>query len=339
MFRVRSFRGLLPFACAGLLALFSTACAAGSAIDDLTDSSNPPGPPDTGSGTDASSGLDGMPRLGDAGADSVTSGPEGGIHDGGIEAGAETGTEGGADSGSKDSGSKDTSSSDTGAKDTGPKDTSTDTSSCVPVTLNSGANDGGTCPAPVSGTCGMADIAGFAPTWVPPSGYHQGLCAPGQIDDVYNGCFATGATELSCSTSESSEPGCFSCIFSEEGASASYGPIIDTTNGISEINQAGCIALLEPCNLKCAEQVAASFQCENTACETNCPVADDPSFTAFENCEATAAGCDPNGCDVFVTESACASELTGPTHPASICASAATFEDYYNAVVPVFCGP
>ena len=82
-----------------------------------------------------------------------------------------------------------------------------------------------------------------------------------------------------------------------------------------------------------------SFQCENAACETNCPVTDTTSLDNFETCETTAANCDPNGCDVFATESTCASELTGKTHPASVCVTATTFEDYYNAVVPVFCGP
>jgi hypothetical protein len=328
MSRVRWFRRASLLACVLALAGSTVACAAGGDDEELPDAFGGTPPADTGTGADVPSGADAPHFGGDAAVDSPTTQSDGGAHDG-----ATTG-DGASDGGATDSSAMDTSATDTAAKDTATSDGST----CVAVTLNSGTNDGGVCPDPVSGTCGMADIAGYTPTWIPPTGYHQGLCTSAQIDAFYNDCFASGATETTCEAEITAAPDCYDCIFSDETA-ASYGPIIDLSNGISEINEAGCIALLEPCNLTCAEEVLGSFQCENAACETNCPVTDTATLDAFDTCEDTAAACDPDGCDVFVTEATCASELTGAAHPASVCTSATTFEDYYNAVVPVFCGP
>jgi hypothetical protein len=247
-----------------------------------------------------------------------------------------------ADTGATDSGSiKDTGPIDTGPPDTGSvKDTGADTSTCEPVTLNNGDNDGGSCPAPVVDTCAMGDVAGFTNTWVPPSGLHQGVCSSMAMDGVYTGCLASGATETSCNDAATTYADCYNCVITFEGMSATYGPLIDTNNDLVEINVAGCIALLEPCNLTCAEEVQAASECENAACESNCPISTTASVTAFDTCEDTAASCDPNGCDTFATQATCADELTGAGHPASICvATYATFADYYDAVVPVFCGP
>jgi hypothetical protein len=322
-------------------------CAAGGSLTDLSGQDSGTSPPDGNVTTDSPSGGDAPHLGGDGSADTKPSSDT--ASDSASDAASdEAKTDSGGDSASDTSDAAaeaDASAKDTGPADTAkdsppdaPKDTSTDTSTCVPVTLNSGTNDGGTCPAPVSGSCGMGDVAGFSPTWIPPSGYHQGLCTTTQIDDIYTGCLASGATDTTCSAAESAAPGCYDCIFTMEGTSP-YGPIIETNNGVLEVNQAGCIALLEPCNTTCAEEVNAAAECESAACESNCPVTDNTSLDNFENCEATAASCDPNGCDTFATESTCENELTGASHPASICVSETDFEDFYNDVVPVFCGP
>jgi hypothetical protein len=343
MVRVRSFRRLLPWTLAFLLTRLTMGCASGGDADNGVNGGDSGVSPDTGVMNDAPPGTD-APRLGgDGGSTDAKPGSDAASQDG---TGDSTKPDSEGDAAAETDSPSDV--ADTSTKDTLPdsppdtasKDTSTppDTgSTCVPVTLNDGANDGGACPAPVTGTCGMGDIAGFSPTWIPPSGYEQGLCTPTQIDDIYDGCLASGATTATCTAAESAAPGCYSCIFTMEGSSPA-GPILETNNGVLEVNQAGCIALLEPCNLTCAEELSASVQCEDDACETNCPVTDTTSLDNFETCEETAASCDPNGCDTYATEAACSTELTGSTHPASVCVSGTTFEDLYNAVVPLFCG-
>jgi hypothetical protein len=352
MSRVRSFRRLLPWSIAFALTRLTMGCASGGDADNDTGQNDSGVPSEVSvTPTDGPAGTD-APHLGGDGSADARQDSDSATQDGAgdgtkSDSGGDTSTDSPADTApdatdAADTGAKDTSPADTSPTDspadTGTKDTGTpDTGGCVPVTLNDGDNDGGACPAPVTGSCGMGDIAGFSPTWIPPSGYEQGLCTSAQMDSIYNGCLASGATETTCNTAATAAPDCYGCIFTMEGTSPA-GPIIETNNGVLEVNQAGCIALLEPCNLTCAEEVAASVQCEDTACETNCPVTDTTSLDNFETCEETAATCDPNGCDTYATEAACSNAITGASHPASVCLSGAMFEDLYNAVVPVFCG-
>jgi hypothetical protein len=362
--RARSFRRLLGWVALVALLGLAAACASGGEDGDVPESGGAlPDSAASGDGMTLSDGSTGS----DAGRDGPRLGSDSG-NDSGLDAGLDaenksdsTSHEGGADTGSVDSGTKDSATedseamdsgvidgshdsgpADSGVKETAPPDTGPpDTgSSCVPVTLNDGANDGGACPAPVTMSCGMGDVAGFSPTWIPPSGYHQGLCTATEIDDIYDDCLASGATTASCDAEASAAPNCYDCVFSFESSSpSSYGPIIDTSNGVLEINVAGCIALLEPCNSTCAEEVQGALECENAACETNCPVTGTITLDSFDECEETAASCDPHGCDTFATEANCESELTGAAHPASVCWNQPSFVDYYDSIVPLFCGP
>ncbi len=233
-------------------------------------------------------------------------------------------------------------------KDTGVKDTSLpDTSSCVAVTVTAGTPTT-TCPAPVTGTCGMGDVSAFSPSWVPPSGYHLGLCTTTQITSIYTDCFGPLATSTKCTKIMSTASACYGCLVTMEGSS-SYGPLISTSGGIVSVNQGGCIDLLEPCNKPCAEAALGAFQCENAACETNCPVTSGTpypdggsEFHSYEGCVDTSINCDPDGCSSYYTEATnCGMLLTGTSHPASICVATttSTFKGLYDAIAPVFCGP
>jgi hypothetical protein len=233
-----------------------------------------------------------------------------------------------------------------GGIDVLPNDAGTDSTSsgdgstCVTVTTGTGANDGGTCPAPVNGTCGMGSLSGFTPTWIPPSGYHQGKCTLAEIQTVFDDCWGTNADPIACANDQGS--GCYACLVTEELGSSAYGPLIATQNdALVNINVAGCLALLEPCNQACATAIADDFACDNAACEANCPVNSQTSYNRYVACEATADGC-KTGCDTYATEATqCTSQILGAQHPGSICMSAnhQAFTDYYAAVAPVFCGP
>jgi hypothetical protein len=260
-----------------------------------------------------------------------------------VDTGVDTGHDSiSTDSSSKDSGAGDTSKpKDSGAKDTAPPDTGT----CVAVTVSdAGGVPPTTCPA-TGTTCGsMTSIAGFTPTSIPPTPATTTSCTTAEITAIYDACLnQTTQSTAACTKIQTTDATCYGCIFTDEGA-ASYGPVISSTNGgLVFLNQAGCIDLLEPCNDACAVAYQAAFQCENAACEGNCPtITTMAESQSYQYCVEDAGTCDPGGCDEYLTEfSNCGMLLTGASHPASVCAgtSASTFATLFKAIVPVFCGP
>jgi hypothetical protein len=325
MSRVRSFRRAFGIAVAMLVPLWllqPLGCATGGGADSDSglgsggDFDGEP-PADTGPKSDGTPpGFDSAPPP----------------FDGGVDTGHTI------DTGIMDSGGMDTSKphKDAGPKDTGPPDTGT----CVTVAV-SGTGGLATC-TPTGSACGDIGTIGTLPAWVAPSGLHQGLCTTAQVTTIFNDCLGDAGTAAKCTAVQKADPKCYGCIFTTEGAAA-YGPVIETTNGGAvEINQGGCIDLLEPCNLACAEASQSIIGCENAACEPNCPtITTSAEATEFIDCLSAADTCDPGGCDTYTTEATnCGALLTGATHPASVCiaTSTDTFEDLFNAVVPVFCG-
>jgi len=323
MSRVRSFRRAFGIAVAMLVPLWllqPLGCATGGSADSdsglgTADYDGEP-PADTGPRPDGTPpGFDSAPPP----------------FDGGVDTGHAI------DAGVMDSGGMDTSKP---HKDAGPKDSGApDTGSCVTVTVSSTGGSPVSC-TPTGSTCGDIGTIGTLPAWVPPTGLHQNFCTTAQMNDIYASCLAPTATATACAMVQTTAAACYSCMFTPQTAS-SYGPVIQTTTGVPQINQAGCVALLEPCNLSCAEALLGAFQCEGAACAANCsdPLTTSESFD-YETCIDTAAGCDPQGCDSYVTRSSCTVALTGVAHPASVCVmtSTSTFEAAYNAIGPLFCG-
>jgi hypothetical protein len=214
---------------------------------------------------------------------------------------------------------------DSGQPDSGQPDSST----CVVAVSSQGPFDGGACPAPVTGSCGPGSLAGFAPTWRPPTGAHQALCTGAMISQIYNDCFVM-VDPTACIDDESNFASCFNCLFTDETA-PSWGPLVDQASGISEINISGCIALLEPCNLACAQAYQYSYQCEVAACDSNCASS---SINQYDNCTVTADDC---SCQTYFDPAQCEANITG-SHPAASCTTQTTFQAYYNVVAPLFCG-
>ena len=124
---------------------------------------------------------------------------------------------------------------------------------------------------------------------------------------------------------------CADCILTPAG-SARLGPIVDYGGFVGK-NVAGCIELADPGSLPCATAVQALTGCELKACSANCPVGDAPSLAAYYQCADYADG---TGCATYSAMASCeGAELDGGA--ASICGNAA-FKDFYDAVVPLFCG-
>jgi hypothetical protein len=213
---------------------------------------------------------------------------------------------------------------------------------CVPVTSDPDAG-AGQCTQPPDaappdgGQCvALSNLAGFTPSFTPPSGAHQGKCTQAQIDNFRTFCLGTGDAQA-CQSFLATAEGktCAQCILTQPTA-ATLGPLVDhTSEGFVSLNTAGCVALLEPCNEKCARDIVALSQCDDAAC-VNCKVTDDASLAALNACTATAESC---VCKPYVQPASCADLLKGSDHPASVCFNGTDFTGGYNALVPLFCGP
>jgi hypothetical protein len=123
---------------------------------------------------------------------------------------------------------------------------------------------------------------------------------------------------------------CAACILTPVAA-ARLGPIIDYGGFVGK-NTAGCIELVDPGGLPCATAVQALTGCELQACQANCPVSSAASADDYYECAQAADGA---GCASYAAMASCSQGLDAS--PASVCDSA-SFKDFYDAVVPLFCG-
>jgi hypothetical protein len=113
---------------------------------------------------------------------------------------------------------------------------------------------------------------------------------------------------------------------------ATWGPLVDYSSTVS-INVAGCIELLDPSQVSCAQTVQAADVCQHQACDTACPVGQDAgSFTDWESCVRGAA---QGECSAYVGPASCA--LTVDAGPAAACVSGKSFADDFLAIAAVFC--
>jgi|HubBroStandDraft_2_1064218.scaffolds.fasta_scaffold16470_3 hypothetical protein len=231
--------------------------------------------------------------------------------------------------------------SDSGDAESGATGAGQDAEVCTPVSVMDVPSSGGAA-CPTTGTaCYPNDETSFSPTWVPPLP-RGNRCTATQIGDFYDLCLGPSASDSPCGTwtSDSANATCLGCLKTPNTASA-YGVFIQYSGSVVELNEAGCVALAEPCNLKCAQTWLASIECREAACtSTDCPEQSDQIV-----CAMSAASC--SACEGYAEAAACMTELTGPDHPAgTLCAigsddivteDSVTMEDY-TSVASFMCG-
>jgi hypothetical protein len=193
-----------------------------------------------------------------------------------------------------------------------------------------------------STSCHPGNVETFVPAaYRHPTPPGQGACVSSDdggldpIEQYYEDCFGSGMTKAACDGFAAANPTCKACIESAETATA-YGPLV-LANGFVEANVAGCIELESPSNFACAQAQQALSDCELAACAANCVVVDQASLLAYENCATEA---DQAGCLAYDTAAMCLSqevEAGASGDPESICL-ATTFQAFYAAIVPLFCG-
>jgi len=160
----------------------------------------------------------------------------------------------------------------------------------------------------------------------------QDVCFGTMIQDYYDACFGAGKDASACAMFPLSHPECAACILTADTAKR-YGPLV-SSGGFVQVNFAACIEVSDPDGLPCAKALQAVSDCELAACKANCPVTDSTSLAAYDSCASVA---DSTGCAVYQSAASCFGvELDGGL-PAAC--SAASFKSFYDAIVPLFCGP
>jgi hypothetical protein len=204
----------------------------------------------------------------------------------------------------------------------------------------SGIGTGGDASA-VGTSCHPGNVETFVPgayRHATPAG--QGACVSedGGADPIqayYDACIGPSMSKGACDVFAVSDPACAACIVSSESATA-YGPLV-LANGFLQANVAGCVEVEDPSNLSCAQAQQALSDCELAACSANCPVTDQTSLVAYEQCAGQA---DAVGCQAYYLAAECLLaevEAGVPANSESACLPS-TFEKFYAAIVPLFCG-
>lgn len=212
----------------------------------------------------------------------------------------------------------------------------------VPTADGGGGGAPTTNDASAAGTsCHPGNVETFVPApYRHPTAPGQGACVatdggPDPIQAYYEDCFGPGMTKAACDGFAVSNPTCTACIESTESAAA-YGPLV-LANGFVEANVAGCIELESPSNFACAQAQQALSDCELAACAANCVVVDQTSLLAYEKCSSEAS---QTGCMAYDTAALClgAEVEAGASGDAESVCLPSTFQAFYEAIVPLFCG-
>jgi hypothetical protein len=183
--------------------------------------------------------------------------------------------------------------------------------------------------------CHAADLSSWpAPEYHPASGTWQGLCDETEIHAFYDACLGANATHDAC-VAETTNNSCSTCLVSRDDA-PKYGPLV-AHGAIASINYAGCLELLDVKNgIACARYVQAASACEIAACAANCPVKDDASLKAYDQCAGDA---DKQACASFAASAQCAfRETDGGGAAIAVCDPAQSFEQAFFALAALFCG-
>jgi hypothetical protein len=217
------------------------------------------------------------------------------------------------------------------------------------VRMNGGdAGFGGGGPGDASSldasSCHPGDVEAFVASYhpaVPP----QAVCLPQIVQPnaliagdpitlFYDACFGPHKSPFACGSFAGTSPAyaaCAACIETSASAS-SYGPlVVDPADGFVRANVGGCIELTDPLALSCAKAAQAQQACQAAACAVNCPVTDDTSLDAYNACADQAAA---GGCETFTAAASC---VDAEAVDLAACSST-SFQDFYFAVVPMFCG-
>ena len=163
---------------------------------------------------------------------------------------------------------------------------------------------------------------------------HQDACTQAQID-AFKPCIFSPATPACAAFTQGEGLKCAQCLETPDTAEV-LGPLITHGSGASQevmTNVAGCIAVAtnDPNGTGCAGSVLAAQQCENAACDANCPGSDRASLQALDACYQDA---EMGGCLTFRNAANC---VDGLKDAAATCVDVSDFDSAYATSAPIFC--
>ncbi|MEO6421074.1 MAG: hypothetical protein ABIP39_16800 [Polyangiaceae bacterium] len=196
-----------------------------------------------------------------------------------------------------------------------------------------------TTDSPATGVCAPGDVSGLTATFHPPTAFHQGACTPTQVS-AFIDCLSGLPDANTCKTfvSNAANKTCIACAATPSTA-ASYGPLVEGTVTIN-VNVAGCIARTtnDLTATGCGAKIEANTECQQLACETNCPVSATDTgaeFNALLKCQDDS---ETSVCASYATAAGCADGLIEAGTAAQCANGGSTFSDNANAMVTLFCG-
>lgn len=208
---------------------------------------------------------------------------------------------------------------------------------------NGGACEGGVveggvdAAAPAPKVCAPGDVSTFESTWKPPTGRWQGKCTVQQVDTYVACLFSQAANDPTCRDylARADNAVCSHCLMSAVD-DTSYGPLIRFGPNAITVNVEGCVALVtsDAQATGCGAKAQALGQCRRAACAPNCPLTDQASLVAFNECEVAS---NKSVCKSYLSASACLAPLLEGR--AAACASGPTPLAVATGVAKFFCGP
>jgi hypothetical protein len=182
--------------------------------------------------------------------------------------------------------------------------------------------------------CQAALAPGFQAVSVPP--LINKVCSSTQIGSFVQACLGTDLSTCASWTQDPANDTCFHhCIVSPYSSTpavpgmtppppmAAWGPIIDTQNpgDATWFNVGGCIALADPTQASCGQDLGQRFQCEYAACTANCPIPTQGSQEQwtydYQSCVQSA---DYGPCQTYAAKVSTSCTLSSPdAGPAAFC--------------------
>ena len=220
------------------------------------------------------------------------------------------------------------------------------------VTLPAGGDEGGAGDGGVKkdsgpmsdgmviNTCMPGDVSTFMPSWKPPTPFNQARCTNTQINafvDCLNG--KPDAATCKTFTGDAANKSCLQCADTPATA-AKYGPLVSGTVTI-QVNVSGCIANAtgDTSATGCGAKVLANSQCEQAACEANCPVSASDTGAEFMALLACQTKSDTSSCKTFAAAATCSDALVGDGGVANKCdLVGASFAENAVQMIKLFCG-
>jgi hypothetical protein len=184
--------------------------------------------------------------------------------------------------------------------------------------------------------CSPHDVSSFEPIWKPPAP-RQHVCTEEQLVAI-TPCALGYGTEEQCARFLPGGPAvdtaCTKCVVSGV-RDPTWGATVHTADKRIFLNDAGCIALLEPDREQCAKDKQAAKDCVDAACYATC--LSDPKISEADHLACSNAAA-LEGCQSYVERSTvCRLSLMQAQSPASACL--VDFDEAgFRTVARIFCG-